>query len=109
MSSAVFLCEERTQNMHDFGFTDIFYPVLAALVSSVVIFESVHFGVTYLMAKRQMKKYLEFQEKIQSGEIELPPEMMGQMAPGMMGQSPFGVYPTASGSGEPIHGSGQYL
>ena len=57
--------------MHDFGFWDIFTPVLAALVTAITISEAAHFGYTYWMARRQMKKYLEFQEKINSGEMVL--------------------------------------
>ncbi len=95
--------------MDGIGFWDLYWPMLAALISSVIVFEAGHIGVSYLMAKQQMKKYLDFQEKVKSGEIEIPPEMMGHMMggmPGMEEQPPFGSYPTATISGE---GPGQYL
>ena len=109
MLSAVFLFRERVRNMSDFSFWNIYYPVLAALISSVAVFETVHFGIGYLMHKRQAKKYLEFQEKVQSGEIEMPPEMMGPMMPGMMGSYPFEIYPPPTTSGGDSSGTGQYL
>ena len=108
MSSAVFLLEEKVQNMNDFGFWDLFWPMLAALVTSVVIFESTQLGFSYWMARRQLKKYLEFQEKVKSGEIKMSPELIQQMAPGMMGSVPFD-FPTTSGSDKSVHSSGQYL
>jgi len=101
--------------MSGINFWDLYWPVVAALFTSVVVSEIFHIGFSYLMAKQQVKKYLEFQEKVKSGEIEVPPEMMGHMMggiPGMEGQSSFSFHPTTpptTASGEKDSGPGQYL
>ena len=99
--------------MTDLSFWDIYFPVLIALLSSVALLETVHIGLGYLYNRYQIKKYMEFQEKIKSGEIELPPELLDQMEspslgryrgmfPGMV--PPNQAVPTVSGEGP-----GQYL
>jgi len=101
--------------MDSLGFWDIYWPILAAMVSSVAIFEAFHFSISWYLSKRQLKKYTEFQEKVESGEIEIPPELLGQMGgsalgghmgmfPGMMPPTPGNT--TASGEGK---SPGQYL
>ena len=98
--------------MTDLGFWDIYLPILGAILSSMAIFETLHLGLGYLQAKQQMQKYLEFQEKLQSGEIELPPELM-QMSGSPMG-GPMGMFPgmMPPTQGDPTvsgEGPGQYL
>ena len=89
--------------MDGLGFWDIYWPVLAALISSVVVFEAFQLGLSYYITKNQMRKYAEFQEKVQSGEIEVTPEMLESMMPGV-GAPPFDLRPTTISGGH-----GQYL
>ncbi len=101
--------------MDSLGFWDIYWPVVAAMVSSVAIFEALHFGVSWYLSKRQLKKYMEFQEKVESGEIEIPPELLSQMGGSALGghmgmfsgmMPPTPGNPTVSGEDKT---PGQYL
>ena len=94
--------------MDDISFGTIFWPALSALVTSVIIFETFQFCMNYWVTKRQMLKYLEMQRKIESGEIEMSPEMMYNMMPGMGGPLPPEAHPTVSGQGDDAS-AGQYL
>ncbi len=90
--------------MHDLSFWSIYFPVLAAFITSTLLFEVINFGLSYWHAKKQLKRYEEMQEKIAKGEVT--PEMLGYMMGNPEGMPVgFGGLPTASGA-ESI---GQYL
>ena len=96
--------------MNDPSFWSIYCPILAALLSSVVIFEAVHISLTRWLAKRQMKKLKKIQEKINSGEISM--DDLGEMFPGMIMGAPMEVpydIPVAASGTEPPPAAGQYL
>jgi len=63
--------------MNSLNFGDIFWPVIAALLSSTIILEAVSFGLRYHQFKKQEKLYREMERKMASGEI--PPEALGPM------------------------------
>jgi hypothetical protein len=99
--------------MTDLSFWDIYLPVLTAILSSIALFELAHVGLSYLYTKHQMQKYLDFQAKVQSGEIEMPPELLGQMGGsplgGHMGMFPGAMPPGQGGTTVSGEGPGQYL
>lgn len=97
--------------MMDINFGDIFWPVLAALVASGIVFEILQVAFSFYMTKRQQKMYQEMQKKIASGEIPMPPGMsMENMLTNMEGMPMYGPGPTASGSEAPdkLPNFGQY-
>jgi len=101
--------------MDSLGFWDIYWPILAAMVSSVAIFEAFHLSINWYLSKLQLKKYMELQEKIESGEIKLPPELLNHMGGSSLGGH-MGMFPgmVPPGQGSPTvsgenKGPGQYL
>ena len=99
--------------MSGLSFWDIYFPIVAALITAVMLSEIGHFALNYYYAKKQAEKYLELQEKIKSGEIEIPPEILSQMegSPfgGQMGMFPGMMAPTQSGPTTSGESPGQYL
>lgn len=87
-------------------FWQIFWPVFAALLSSFVITETFHFGISYYMLKKQDKARKELEAKIARGEVDPMSMMFGGYSP-----AEFDLpLPTASGEklgSEASHG--QYL
>ncbi len=94
-------------------FWSIYFPVLAALVSSFAISELFQMGLGYYLHRKQTKLREEFEAKVASGEIN-PMEMMfgpdgpgGFGGPSMPGMPPL---PTISGEADGVNTAhGQYL
>ncbi len=93
--------------MDNFSFGSIYWPVLAALLSSTFILEVVSFGFRYRQFKKQEKMYQEMERKIASGEMSpeaFAPLMSDFGSIRIPMEPPQGNYPpTASG------GHGSYL
>ena len=83
-----------------FTFWQIYFPVLAAGVSSFVVAGGLHMGIGYYFHKKQERHQKEFEDKVAKGEVD-PLEGMPM--------SGFLDRPTVSGQEGPKDGIGQYL
>lgn len=94
------------------SFLELYFPMLAAFVSSAIVLEVLNYAVSKFMIRRQEKKFKSLEKKMiemyERGE-EPTQEMMAELLPYMQ-QMPPGGMPAAPapkpGSGE---GTGHYL
>jgi hypothetical protein len=94
------------------SFLELYIPMLAAFVSSVIILETLSYGLGKFMIHRQEKKFKDLEKKLlemqQRGE-EPTPEMMAELMPYLY-QTQSGGMPALpspkTGSG---HSTGHYL
>jgi len=94
------------------SFIEIYFPTLAAFVSSAILLEVLNYGLGKFMVRRQEnkfkaleKKFLEMQER---GE-EPTPEMMEQLMSYMYTQVPPGSMPAVPPPARSEQSTGHYL
>lgn len=92
------------------SFSDLFWPVFAAMIASTVVVEIAHLGLTMYLTRKQLKRYAALQEEmakhfpngIPMDQIEL---LGGALPGGLAGMR----MPPKNSTGGQDPGSGQYL